>query len=70
MTAITQANVGETYQIKWVIPDHKTESIYEAIKIEAGRSITLLHRYLDYIVVRYCGHVYAMSSDVAYRIKV
>ena len=70
MQALTQAKPGETYTIKWLIAGHEIMEYLEAMNMTEGEEIYLLCGGKDSVIVINHGHKYAMSADVAFRIKV
>lgn len=70
MQALTNAQIGKTYTISWLLGTPQIEEIFNNIGFTVGMPIKLIQNLNGSVLVRYGKRVYGMSSEVASRIKV
>ena len=70
MTTLSQAKAGQTYTIKWMIVNREAGDLLEKLELKVDQQIKLIQEFHGSVLIHSMGHTYAISEDVARRIRV
>ena len=70
MQALTKADAGKTYTIKWLVANYAIRDLFDQMGLIEGQPIKLVQKFYGSVLVTYNGRRFGMSQDVASRITV
>ncbi|MEY8353976.1 FeoA family protein [Lachnospiraceae bacterium 54-53] len=70
MESLMNVAIGDTYTVKWLICDPRTEKLMQSYHIEEGSTVRVIRRCLGSVIIGMNDRRLAIGSEVAEGIKV